>query len=91
MQQLGVGEDRAVAALVEVDERRVTAASGGDVTIERVMGEVRLRADEPAERRRLPFEDTVPGPEPWQLFRRACPEAFGVARARPGSSVGRRD
>ena len=40
VEQLRVGVDRALAALVEVDERRVPAAAVRDVMIERVVGEV---------------------------------------------------
>ena len=89
VEQLGVGEDRAVAAFVEVDERRVTAAAVADVMIQRVVGEVGLRADKPAERRRVPLEDAIPAPEPGQLARPRAPRSPRGRAARPGSSAGR--
>ena len=69
-----------LAALVEVDQRRVRAAAVGDVVVERVVGEVGLRADEPAECREGPLERAVPLPEPRQASGRARPEAFGIAK-----------
>ena len=78
-QELRVGVDRPLAAFVEVDEGRVAAAAVRDVVVEGVAGEVGLGADEPAERRRRPLEDAVPGPEPRQLARGALPEPLRVA------------
>ena len=78
VQQLRVGEEAALAALVEVDQRRVAAPSARDVTIERVVREVRLAADEPAERRAGPLEHAVPRPEPRQLARGAFPERVRI-------------
>ena len=68
-EQFGKCKRLFLAALVEVDQRRVRTAAVGDVVIERVIGEVCVRADEPAERREGPFERAVPLPEPRQRRR----------------------
>src|SRR5262245_2629957 len=81
IEQFGVRERLPLAALVEVDECGVCAASVGDVVIERVIGEVRLCATEPAEGGKRPLERAVPVSEPGQRLRRSLPEAFGIAQA----------
>ena len=51
----------------------------GDVTVDRVIGEVGFSADEPAERRRIRLVDFVPRSEPVQLARSPFPEGDGIA------------
>src|SRR6187401_473653 len=72
---------RALAALVHVDESDVTAAAVRDVAVERVVGEIRFCADEPAERRELPFEHLIPGTKPGQLACGASPEVVRMGQS----------
>jgi hypothetical protein len=81
VQQLRVRLHYALAALVDVDERRMSAPSIEDVTIDCVVAKIRLRANEPAERRRIPLEHAVPLPEPRQFVCRPLPERVGIATA----------
>ncbi len=81
VQQLGVSEDAALAALVEVDEGRVPAAPACDVVVEGVVGEVGLGADEPAERREGPLEDAIPCLNHGSSPRGARPERLRIAKA----------
>src|SRR5262245_5520241 len=78
MEKLRVGVEDAGAALVDVDERRLAAASFGDVAIDRVIRKVGLCAGKPAERWRARLEDAIPGPEPRQLARGLVPERFRI-------------
>ena len=77
-QERGVAEGPAFAALVHVDERGMAAAAVRDVSIEGVVREVRLGADEPAKRGEGPLEDAVPRTKPGQFTRGARPERFRV-------------
>src|SRR5207248_5423250 len=81
--ELGVGEDLAAAALVDVDQGGAAALAGLDVAVEAVVGEVGEAAGEPAEGGELPLEDAVPGAEPGQLSGGAGPERFGVLGGLP--------
>ena len=76
--ELRVGADHPLAALVQVDEGGASALAGRHVVVDGVVGEIGLRADEPAERRRVGGVHLVPGAEPRQPPRRAFPEALGV-------------
>ena len=78
IQQLRVGEHRAVPAFVDVDERSMPAPPARDVTIEGVVGKVGPGADEPAERGICPLEHAVPGSKPGQFPGGALPECFGI-------------
>ena len=78
VQQLRIGERPSFAALVEVDQRRVGASTGLDMTIERIPRQIRLPADEPAEGRKPPFEHPVPGAEPRQFAGGTIPERIRV-------------
>ncbi len=93
LQQAFVGKSPLIAALVEVDQRGVAAATVGDVMVERVVGEVGPAADEPSKRGLelwsgghpftgatiARFEHAVPRAEPWQLPRSAIPERLRIA------------
>ena len=78
VQQLGVGEYRALASFVEVDEGRMATPAALDMKVQGAMREVRLGADKPTEGRELPLEHTMPGLPPGQLARRARPKALGI-------------
>src|SRR4029453_2914108 len=78
VEQLDVGRDGAFAALVEVDQGGVPATSTIDVTIQRVISEIGLRADKPAERRSAPLEDSRRASEPRRSVCGALPKAFGI-------------
>ena len=77
--ELRIGEHTPFAALVQVDERRASAVARLDVSIDRVVREVGLCADEPLEGGRRPVEDLVPGPEPRKRLRRFLPERVRIA------------
>ena len=79
MQQLCVRLYDALAALVDVDERRATAVAVEHMAIDGVEAEIRLAADEPAERRRLPLEHAIPLAEPRQIVGRSSPQGVGIA------------
>ncbi len=72
--QLGVGEDAALAALVEIHDRGAPALAALDMDVDALPGEVRLRSGEPAEARRLGDEGLVPAPQPRQLIGGSGPE-----------------
>src|SRR5262249_46881856 len=78
VKQLRVGEDGSFASFVNVDERRMAAASVRDVMVECVVTDIRPGPDEPAKRRRRPFEHAVPGAEPGQLTRGTIPKCVGI-------------
>ena len=80
-QELGVGIGDLVTALVEVDEGVAVAASICDMMVERVVRDVGLGTDEPAERRRVSLVDAVPSPEPRELLRRARPKSLWIRQA----------
>ena len=79
MQELRVGEYHTVAAFVEIHKGSPATLAFGDVTVDRVIGEVGFSADEPAERRRIRLVDFVPRAEPVQLARSPFPEGDGIA------------
>ena len=80
VEQLRVGLHDAVAALVEVNERGAAAVAVEHVTIDGVVAEIGLAADEPAERRRIPLEHSIPLAEPWQIVGRPRPQPVRIAR-----------
>ena len=59
-QQLGVGDDPAVARLALPVEGHLVAPPGLDVAVEAVVGHVELAADEPLGEGQLPLADGVP-------------------------------
>ena len=78
LRQPGVGVDLLGAVLAQPDERRLVAPLGGQVPVQRVVGDVGLAAHEPAEVGILPLENLVPPAEPVQLIGRLGPEPLGV-------------
>ena len=78
VKQLGISEDALLAAFIEIDQSRVPAPAALHVIVEGIVGEIRLRADEPLEGRRSPVQHSVPLAKPRQLVRRASPKSFGV-------------
>src|SRR6266536_2469302 len=80
-EELDVGEDAPLAALVRVDEGGAAALAARHVAIERGVAQVRPRAREPPEARVLPVEGAIPPPEPGQLGGGAAPEAVGILLA----------
>src|SRR5262249_52411312 len=76
--QLEVGERAAIARLAFPDEGRLVAARSSYVSIEAVDAGVDRAADEPLGVRRLPVEDPIPGPRPFELRGKAGPERFGI-------------
>ena len=82
VEELAVREDAALAALVRVDERGVPCPAAPHVAVERVPGEVRPPAHEPAELREAPLEHVLPALEPGQVLGGAGPEAFRVLASR---------
>src|SRR5207237_9351275 len=78
--EVRVGQRAALAALVLGDERGVLTASGGDVMIDAVVGEVRKTAGVPAEGRGLPVKHALPFPKPRDLLGGASPKALRVVR-----------
>src|SRR5262245_44755603 len=79
MQQLRIGEHTPIAALADIHERRVPAASSLDVAIECVVSEIGARAGKPSKSGIVPVERALPPPEPNQLSRRARPESLRIA------------
>src|SRR5208282_2232192 len=65
VKQLGISEDAPLAALIQIDERRVSAPTAFYVIVEGVVSQVGLRADEPFEGRRSPIQHSVPLAKPW--------------------------
>jgi hypothetical protein len=63
-----------LAALVDVDERGVSAPAAFDVLVELTVGEVRLSTDKSPEGGRRPMQYLVPLAKPRQLFRRFAAE-----------------
>ena len=87
-EQLRITERPPAAALVERDKRRTVAAPGRHVPVERVLGEVRVAAGEPPERRRLGlFEDTVGRRGPLDQLGRLAPEGVRVLERAPMEGV----
>jgi hypothetical protein len=78
---LRVTEDPALTTLVDIDECGMIASPAVNVLIERVVGEIRLRADEPAKCWIGPLEDAIPGSKPRQLARCLGPEGLRIAEA----------
>src|SRR5271157_3597717 len=75
---MSVGIDAALATFVDVNQRRVSSPAAFYVIIERVVGQVGLRADVPLERRRIPLQHLVPLTEPRQLVRRTSPKTVRI-------------
>src|SRR6266542_2347593 len=78
VEELRVGEDAPLPALVRVDEGGVPAAPPRDVVIEGGVGEVRQAAFEPAEARVLADERALPPTEPGEPGGLLRPEAGRV-------------
>src|SRR5260221_14017323 len=68
MQHLRIGESLSLAALVDVDQGGMPTPAALDVIVERIVGEIGLSADVPAEGGGRPFEDAIPCTEPGQLL-----------------------
>ncbi len=77
-QQLLIGERARIARLAFPQDRGFILAPGGDVTVQAVVRNVQLAAQEPFGERQLPFEHAVPGLEPVQFARDLGPETFRV-------------
>ncbi len=78
-EQVAVRDGAGVARLSLPVERYSIAVSGLDVTVEAVVGDVQLAADEPFRVRELPVENGVPRLRPGQqIAGLACPETLVV-------------
>src|SRR5688500_4647514 len=76
--ELAVGERALLARLALPDDGGLVAPPRVEVTVEAVVSDVELAADEPLGVRRLPLENRVPLLEPVQLlFGHARPERLG--------------
>src|SRR6185436_2822072 len=80
-QQLLVRERTDLARLALPDDRGLVLAPGRDVTVETVLGQVQLAADEPFGERRRPLQHLVPTLAPQQRLRLLGPEALRVTHA----------
>src|SRR5207237_4502105 len=78
--EVPVGQRARVARLALPDQGGLRAARGRDVTVETVVGDVELGADEPLSVRRLSLDRLLPALEPGQLARPPFPAPHGVAR-----------
>src|SRR5262245_36863980 len=90
--ELAVGERPHVAGLALPDDCGLVAAPrvlALEVSVEAVVGEVQLSADEPLRERRLPLEYLLPRLEPGDvLARHVGPEPLRVARAERAQRLG---
>ena len=77
--EIVVGQRSTIAGLAFPDDRRLVAASAPNVPVDAVDRDVQLSADEPFRVRRLPVEDLVPRPRPFELAGELGPEAFRIA------------
>ena len=76
-----------LAALVDIDQRRMATPSSLHVIIETIVGQIGLPADKPAKGWKLPFKDAIPGAEPVQRGGGAGPEVVGVLLCLPAPAV----
>ncbi len=100
LEEVAVREGPRVAGLALPVVGDLGAAPGLHVTVEAVLGEVELTAEEPLRVRRLPLEDLVERLSPEELFRLLRPEPLevtlralvdtGVVGVRLGGEVGGR-
>ncbi len=85
--QLLKGQGAGVARLALPDDGCLVLSPGGKVSIQAVIGNVRLSPDEPLGERGLPFQDLLPRFEPMQLLCDGGPEFFRVLGRRAGQTV----
>jgi hypothetical protein len=85
--QLPVRVHASVARLALPDESGLVGSPPIQVTIEAVVRDVELAADEPAGERRLPLEYRVPLPEPVELLGPGRPEGLAIRSCLPVGGV----
>ena len=76
--KLLIRQDADFAGFAFPDDRGFVFSPGGDVTIETVVGEIDLSADEPLGPRAIPLENAIPLLEPVQFAGEARPECVGI-------------
>src|SRR5258708_32367654 len=64
---LRVGESLPLAAFIEIDQGGMPTPAALDVLVERIVGQVGLPADKPAEGGWRPLKDSIPGTQPRPL------------------------
>ena len=80
-EQLLISEGADFAGFAFPDDSGFVGASVLDVTVETVVGEIDLAADEPFRPRTIPLENFRPRLEPVQLLGDSSPELFGIFAA----------
>ena len=77
--EIEVGQGAAIARLAFPDERGLVAARPLRWRSRQLTLALSVPADEPLRVRRLPVEDAVPGPRPFELAGKLRPERFRIA------------
>ena len=78
VEELRIGEQPSLAAFVEIDQGSMPTPTVLDMIVKRIVGQIRLPTNEPAERGRCPLEHAIPLAKPRQLFCRSPPKFFWV-------------